>query len=179
MDKKKIAIYVVVIAAIVLVAILAAGSVKKTAAPVVGEQPSTGNQPGATNDTRQEVSGNVVVPSATSTDLPANVAKPMEVVSVRDGQSIRKFSITADKNTFTPSAVTIYKGDTMQIAITAVDKDYDFAQPDYGYSKGIAKGTTETIIFDGTAEGIFTFFCRSCGGPSQGPKGTVTVAPKK
>ena len=39
----------------------------------------------------------------------------------------------------------------------------------------IAQGATQRIQFGATAEGKFIFYCKSCGGPSQGPVGYLVI----
>ena len=129
--------------------------------------------------TREAAPTNVTVPNANATSTPADVAVPQSVTPAHAGGSadLRVFSLRADGGAFTPNTVIIKKGDTVHINITAVDRAYDFTQPDYGFNAiKIAKGSTVDIPFDGTAAGKFTFYCSSCGGPTQGPVGYIIIS---
>ncbi|MEK7076966.1 MAG: cupredoxin domain-containing protein, partial [Patescibacteria group bacterium] len=110
---------------------------------------------------------------------PANVARPD--VSIPLGAStddkLRKFQIQITGGAFAPEdTVVVRKGDSVRLAVTAVDRNYDFTQPDYGFSSPIRKGTSVEFKFAATASGKFTFFCKSCGGPEKGPVGYLIVA---
>jgi heme/copper-type cytochrome/quinol oxidase subunit 2 len=138
--------------------------------------PGDSGYAGPTSTTRGEVPDNVVVPGTTST-VSGDVAKPTNVIQVRpDGSSLREFKIQASGNDFNPSTIIVKQGDSIQISLTAVDKDYDFTQPDYGFNTKVSKGQTRTFPFDATAGGKFTFFCKSCGGPGTGPVGYIIVS---
>ena len=84
----------------------------------------------------------------------------------------------AENNSFIPDTVVVNKGDVVHIDLTAVDKDYAFTQPDYGFDSPIAKGKTRAIEFQAVAGGKITFFCKICGGPEKGPVGYLIVKDK-
>lgn len=130
--------------------------------------------------TREAAPQNVVVPSKDSKGVPQNVALPTNVspASQTSDASFRGFSIKADNNEFIPNTVIVRQGDVADITVTAVDKDYDWSQPDYGFKTPIPKGTSKRIQFGATASGKFTFFCSVCGGPQKGPVGYLIVAQK-
>lgn len=112
-----------------------------------------------------------------------NIAKPKNVTpaSPVSDASLRDFEvIVAENNKFSPEIITAYKGDIINFYIKAVDKDYDWTQPDYGFSNfKINKGETKKIQFQASAEGKFMFYCESCGGPDKGPIGYIIVKSKK
>ncbi|MBI4086283.1 MAG: cupredoxin domain-containing protein [Candidatus Liptonbacteria bacterium] len=130
--------------------------------------------------TRLPASSGISVPNATSSNVPANVAKPSIVTSAapNSSASFRKFSISAGGGQFIPNTVIVNIGDTVHLDITAVDAGYDFTQPDYGFNIILPKGQAKVVEFQATAEGKYTFFCKACGGPAKGPVGYVVVAPK-
>ncbi|MCX7589412.1 MAG: hypothetical protein N2Z85_00520 [Patescibacteria group bacterium] len=109
------------------------------------------------------------------------IAKPESVLpaSTVSDSSIRSFkTIIANQNEFSPQIITAYKNDIIDFYIQAIDKDYDFFQPDYGYTLKISKGETKRVQFQVTAEGKFMFYCKSCGGPDKGPIGYIIVKSK-
>jgi len=111
---------------------------------------------------------------------PSNVAKPTTVVPASPGgsESLRRFSLEIQGDKFSPDTVIINKGDVVELSITALDKNYDFTQPDFGFKKSISRGQTQEIGFQASAVGKFTFFCSACGGPDKGPVGYVIIVEK-
>lgn len=180
-QKQKMLVAIGVVAAVIVVIFLAWYLGKKSASPISGT-PGQGGTAGAPaqSATRQPVSANVTVPGATST-VSTDVAKPSVVVQAAPGATanFRSFTIKVSGNAFSPSNVIAYVGDTVHISITAVDKDYDFYQPDYGLSLQLPKGVAKVVEFQVTTPDKYTFYCKSCGGPSSGPVGYVTVVPKQ
>lgn len=190
-DKRTIIIVVIVVAVVLIGGFLLfnknsgvspfgpAGGPAKGPGPAGGTTGGPVQLPGGPA-TRETVPSNVVVPGATSTNVPANVAKPQVIgpANPNNTASFRSFSITISGSAFTPNTVIVKVGDTAHINFTAVDKNYDFTQPDYGFNVSIPKGQTKLVEFSATAEGKFTFYCKTCGGPSSGPVGYIVVAPK-
>lgn len=131
--------------------------------------------------TRTDVPKGVVVPSATSTDVSKGVAVPKIVAPGSEGNAdaaFRDFGVLKiEANRFDPDTVIVKKGDILRVNIQAVDKAYDFIQPDYGINLAIGKGETRLLEFWGGEEGRFTFYCGSCGGPEKGPVGYFIVVP--
>ncbi|MBI4087634.1 MAG: cupredoxin domain-containing protein [Candidatus Liptonbacteria bacterium] len=130
--------------------------------------------------TREPAPANVFVPSAGAKNVPANVAVPKAISKSGplSDASYRSFTVAADGGRFMPDTVIVKQGDTVDLNITAVDGDYDFTQPDFGFKTVIAKATTQNIQFQATATGRFAFYCSLCGGPSQGPLGYIVVVQK-
>ncbi|MBI4084968.1 MAG: cupredoxin domain-containing protein [Candidatus Liptonbacteria bacterium] len=170
-NRKAISWVAVVVAVAAIVFLVYAITTLKVTAPADNDSISV---------TRQPVASAVEVPAATSTNLTADTAKPKAVVSARPGSSsnIRIFAITASNNKFSPSEVAAYVGDIVHLDITAVDKDYDFYQPDYGLNIFLPEGQKKFVEFQVSATDKYTFYCRSCGGPEKGPIGHVTVVSK-
>lgn len=166
----------IVIIALVAIGVIAFFITRPSSTPT---SMSSSNQIEATG-TRAPVPAGVTVPSQGEATAP-NVAPPQVVSPAKAGSDseYRSFSITADDNQFTPSTIVVNQGDVVNLIITAVDKNYDFTQPDYGFKQvAILKGQSKTIQFGATATGQFTFYCSSCGGPTQGPTGYIIIVPK-
>ena len=131
--------------------------------------------------TREAPPRNVVVPDVGAENVPENVAVPESVSPAaphRGDASFRSFNVSINGGKFEPDTVIVKMGDTARINVTAVDGDYDYFQPDYGFKVRLAQGETKFTQFDATAAGKFTIFCESCGGPDRGPVGYLIVAPK-
>lgn len=110
--------------------------------------------------------------STTRQPAPQNATVP------DDSLKVRNFSVSVSGNQFSPNTVVAKVGDTVHFTVTAIDKDYDFTQPDYGFRVLLPKGKPKAIEFQATADGKFAFYCTSCGGPSKGPVGYLVIAPK-
>mgnify|MGYP001559452915 CR=1 FL=1 len=127
--------------------------------------------------TREVAPENIAVPEKDSGNVPENVAKPEQVSPAAAGveEDMRTFSITVSGNKFSPDTVIARVGDIIKLNFTAVDKNYEFTQPDYGFKAQLPKGQTVSVTFGVNGEGKFLFYCGSCGGPSQGPVGYIIV----
>ncbi|MGD1003602.1 MAG: cupredoxin domain-containing protein [Minisyncoccia bacterium] len=186
MDERKKIIIEIVIAVVVLAAVAALvvyalrGS---GAGPVPGSgqtQTANGNSGVAaapTSSTMAPVPANTVIPNKGATSTPANVAVPVVQGPGNPGGSVsyRSFNIKIAGGAYSPNTVAVKQGDTVNIEMTAVDANYGFTQPNYGFSGVIPKGKTQTIQFEALQAGDFTFYCASCGGPAKGPVGHLIV----
>lgn len=177
MSRNKI-IYVVL--AVVAVALVGATVFVKLEVQK-GSNPSAGGSP----TTVGTVDNNLKVPEASSTDLPKNVAKPELVAPAGPSTdaSQRNFPpIIAEGNKFVPDTIIVREKDIIRIKITAIDKNYDFTQPEFGFDGNakiiIPKGETKTIEFQTGGVGKFKFYCSTCGGPEKGPVGYINVVSK-
>jgi heme/copper-type cytochrome/quinol oxidase subunit 2 len=147
--------------------------------------PATGmiatNSSAPTSSTRAAVPLAATVPDKGATDTPSNVAVPsVEGIGDPSGNvSYRSFNINIRNNAFSPDTVVVNQGDTINLEITAVDANYSFTQPDYGFNILIGKGEKKTVQFQALQSGDFTFYCASCGGPSQGPVGHIIIVASK
>lgn len=147
------------------------------------------NQPGAAtpgaagttaeSKTKMPVPAGVSVPG-TNSQVSGDVAKPTSVAPAAPGATSqnRTFSVAVNNDTFTPAEFIGYVNDIVTIHFTAVDKDYDVTQPDYGYKLIIPKGQTKLLQGQFTTAGKFVFYCASCGGPDKGPVGYFVAVPK-
>jgi plastocyanin len=130
--------------------------------------------------TREAAPQNIVVPDQNSKDVPEGVAVP-DTVALSNPitkSSYRDFSVKVNEDKFIPDTIIVKAGDILHFDFKAIDKDYDFTQPDYGISGLVlAKGKTIPLNFGNTIAGKFTFYCSSCGGPESGPVGYIIAAP--
>jgi heme/copper-type cytochrome/quinol oxidase subunit 2 len=181
MPLSKSNLIIIAVALIVIIGLVAYFESRPAAVPAPAATTATNTGAPATPQSQTEapVPADVIVPSQGQV-VASSVAVP-EVVAPANAHTTddyRSFSIQADDNQFTPSTIVVNQEDVVNISMTAVDKSYDFTQPDYGLRETIPKGQTKTIQFGATATGKFTFYCSSCGGPSKGPIGYIIVAPK-
>jgi len=146
--------------------------------------PRSEETPAPQSATAAPVPANVNVPNAGDKNVPSGVAVPDIQTSAHPSggsSSFRQFTISAkndaeNNDVFDPATVAVKKGDIVDLEITAVNKNYDFTQPDYGFSAvAVPKGQTTRIQFQALNAGKFTFYCASCGGPAKGPVGYIII----
>lgn len=130
--------------------------------------------------TRTEAPKNIAVPDMHTQNVPQNVAAPTTIspAGPNTTANFRSFAIRVEHDAFSPNTVIVKQGDVTHISFTAIDKNYDFAQPDYGLSSPLPSGREKIIEFGAGLSGKFTFYCTSCGGPTKGPVGYIIVTQK-
>lgn len=176
MERNKVVLIVVAIVIVILV-VGVSTFLKRAPAPL---SPGGGSPEPAGSTTRAPAPQDVVVPEKDSTNVPENVARPDIVApsAPTSQSSLRSFDIKVERGKFAPDTIVVRKGDSIHLTITAIDGDYDFVQPDYGIQTSLPKGTQKQVGFTAAADGKFTFFCGSCGGPEKGPVGYIIVSQK-
>jgi len=97
----------------------------------------------------------IVVPTPTPTPTPTPDPVPPPVVQPQT----QNFVISASKFEFSPSTITVNKGDIVNITVKSSDVDHGIAIPAFGVSKTIDAGGSATVKFVADKEGTFEFFC--------------------
>jgi plastocyanin len=184
-NKQKITFIIIGVVIVILLGIVLFVPRPKTSSPAQ-------SQSGAANQTASipqsttvaPVPANVVVPNEGDKNVASGVAAPQIQTAAHPSggsASYRQFPISAgndaaNNDVFTPATVIVNKGDIIDLEITAVNHDYDFTQPDYGFSAVLLpKGKTTKVQFEALNVGKFTFYCTSCGGPAKGPVGYIII----
>lgn len=140
---------------------------------------STATEQPRPSQTRLDVPASIEVPDATSM-VDSNVARPSAVrpEEPTSDSKLRVFQIQIRNDMFIPDTVIIRARDEADITFTAIDKNYDFIQPDNGYSGAVPKGVSKTLAGRFYAAGKYVLYCLSCGGPAKGPIGYIIVVPQ-
>ena len=148
----------------------------------IGQGPSSG----VYSPTWEKAPANIEVPEKESVAQNDNIAIPVTVAEDNKSSENREvinqtriFEINAENDKFFPNTVIAYQGDRVHIKITALDKDYDFYQPDYGARQIIPQGETKPTIFRVGESGEFNFFCETCGGLESSAVGYIIVKPNE
>jgi heme/copper-type cytochrome/quinol oxidase subunit 2 len=175
--QKKILIVVAIaiIAVVVIVFILAERNGAKNPNTTNGGSANSGTASSAPI-TRLPVPADVVVPevgTATTSDIAVPQVEAAAAPGV--GAKYRSFNIIVQNNGFAPSTIAVNLGDTVNLQVGAVDGNYDFTQPDFGFHVALPEGQDKQIQFAATAKGEFVFYCSVCGGPAKGPVGYLIV----
>ena len=116
--------------------------------------------------------------SAAMSNTNVNVNANMNA-NVNTNQStgpVKQFTMTAKDWQFTPSTITVNKGDKVKLTVTALDKNHGFALPDFNVNVNLPKGEAQVIEFTADKQGTFTFFCSVfCGSGHGNMKGSLIV----
>jgi heme/copper-type cytochrome/quinol oxidase subunit 2 len=188
-DQKRATTAIVLVALVVIILLVYVIIRSNPSAPsssATGENQSLGavgvaNPMASGSKTWVPVPSGTSVPGQGESAASPNIAIPDAVfsASIGSGSNFRLFRISVKNGAFTPDTIVTRQGDTVRMVLTAVDRDYDFVQPDTGLSSNLLKGVEKVVEFSGMVPGKFTFYCASCGGPDQGPLGYIMVVPKK
>ncbi len=141
----------------------ALASAQTTPSPATGEaaKPAEQPAPAAPVETAPAVveTAPAAVPAAT---VPASPPAALPT----------QFTINAKKWLFSPTRITVKKGEKITLTIKPQDLDFTFAIPNLGISKAVAGQTT--VEFTPTRMGSFQFICSSCE-DWRGMTGTLVV----
>ena len=92
-----------------------------------------------------------------------------------DGE-VKDFTIQAKRFEFTPSKITVNKGDKVRITVTSVDVAHGFSLPDFGIDERLEPNKPVVIEFVADKTGTFTFKCNvPCGSGHKTMAGTLIV----
>lgn len=187
--RQKIILITAGAAAVAILSVLLFLPRTQTGSPTQGGNSSASNNGVAgsapSSTTVAPVPAGVTVPNAGDKNVAAGIAAPQIQTAAHPAggdSSFRQFAISVSNNNavgddvFSPDTVVVKKGDIVDLEITAVNQDYDFTQPDYGFSSIVLpKGKAVQIQFQALNVGKFTFYCTSCGGPGKGPVGYIII----
>jgi cytochrome c oxidase subunit 2 len=88
----------------------------------------------------------------------------------------KEFTVTAEQFDFSPSTITVHKGDKVVLLVKSADSTHGIAIPDFGISQALPPGQQERIEFTADKVGTFAFFCNVPCGPGHGEmKGQIVV----
>ena len=98
-------------------------------------------------------------------------------VAAQDPGQVREFTVVGDHYAFSPSTLTVNKGDVVKITFTARDIAHSFTiDGPYRISKRAAAGQSVTFEFRADAEGAYPIYCNLTADPKcKDMKGTLQV----
>lgn len=130
-------------------------------------------------DPNSDVEEIVVEPSdQESTEPPFGAAndEPVAEPEPTPAPSTVSFNVTAKQWSFSPTTITVKKGDRVRLSITSVDVRHGFALPTFDISETLQPGQTTTVEFSADQAGSFSFFCNVfCGDGHGAMTGTLVV----
>lgn len=93
---------------------------------------------------------------------PKAITKPDQAKVVRNGKNVEIWMAVV-RSHFTPERVQVKKGDHVIWHLTSLERTRDathgFALSGYNINLSLEPGKTETIEFDATQSGVFTYYC--------------------
>ena len=139
---------------------------------VVGcaSQPST---PSVTTTLPSEPSTQAVQPSTENTQQPSPQSAPQSAPST---PAVKEFTMTAKKWEFSPSTITVNKGDTVKLTIRSIDVEHGFDLPAFNINENLEPGQDTMVQFVADKAGTFRFYCSVyCGSGHSGMEGSLIV----
>jgi plastocyanin len=98
----------------------------------------------------------------------------------QDQGQVREFTVVGDHYAFSPSTLTVTRGDVVKVTFTAKDIAHSFTiDGPYRISKRAAAGQSVTFEFRADAEGSHQIYCNLTADPKcKDMKGTLQVRPR-
>ncbi len=143
------------------------------------------NKANETSETNQTNTTSNVAPAENTTQntTPANPstsAAPQDntvsaSVSVKSSP-VKQFTVTGANYSFTPSTLSVKKGDTVKLTFKNSNGMHDLRIDEFGVATSrIASGTQETVTFIADKVGSFQYYCSVGSHRAMGMWGTLTV----
>lgn len=115
----------------------------------------------------------------TNMPVPGSDTKETEVVEETQKNaptSVKEFSISAAPFSFSPSTMTVNKGDTVKITVKNTKGTHDFKIDEFNASTRLLNtGETQTITFVADKTGTFDYYCSVGSHRAMGMVGKLTV----
>ena len=90
--------------------------------------------------------------------------------------AIKKFTMTASDWQFTPSTITVNRGDTVEISVTSKDVKHGLMIKAFGINQKLEPGVTHLVKFVASKSGSFPFRCSvPCGEGHMDMTGVIIV----
>ncbi|MBI4302607.1 MAG: cupredoxin domain-containing protein [Chloroflexi bacterium] len=159
--KKYIALGVLLaLVILVLVACKKSGVTTPTSTPKPIATPTSTSTPKPTTPTPTSTSTPSSQPTATPTTGPSQV---------------REVAVTATYPRFSPTTITVAKGETIRLKFTSTDVAHTFTVDELGINIPVGEGQTSTKDITLDKAGTFSFYCAIPGHRSAGMVGTLNV----
>ncbi|OHA88896.1 MAG: hypothetical protein A3C70_02045 [Candidatus Zambryskibacteria bacterium RIFCSPHIGHO2_02_FULL_43_14] len=119
-----------------------------------------------------EINNNMPVPGSNVDEMIVTEEEVEETTSV----TVKEFSVDTVSFSFSPSTITVNKGDTVKITVKNINGTHDLKIDEFNTSTRVLKvGETETITFLADKTGTFEYYCSVGNHRAMGMVGTLTV----
>ncbi|MFH0806278.1 MAG: cupredoxin domain-containing protein [Candidatus Brennerbacteria bacterium] len=115
------------------------------------------------------------VPESAVLTTPTQTIEIVNQPGERPGVKFRIFQIVANRNGYTPSSLTVNRGDTVEINLNADGESYDMFSSSAGFYASAAPNAPGKVSFKAGTGGTFLFECRDHCPPGDKIKGTLIV----
>jgi nitrosocyanin len=89
---------------------------------------------------------------------------------------VKEFTVEGKNFSFSPSTLTVNKGDTVKITFKNSGGMHDFVLDEFNVkTKPIESGASETVSFTANKAGTFNYYCSVGNHRAMGMQGTLTV----
>lgn len=162
--------------AFLTLALLVTGCAQKEATVATTTTPATTQPVAQTTDaTPAPATADTKVSASTKAEVKVTTPKKITPAPVAEA-AVKKFSITAQNWSFSPSTITVNKGDKVELSIKSVDVNHGFFLSAFNVNKQLKPGETATASFTADKAGSFSFACSVfCGSGHASMSGTLIV----
>lgn len=137
--------------------------------------PAQQNPPAATGQ-QQPAENNPPAPPAEQIGMPVPGEENVTETEVLPAQQVKEFTVEATLWQFTPSTITVNRGDTVKLTLKNVEGVHGIYIPDYNVSLKAGAGETNSTEFTADKAGTFPFRCNvMCGEGHTEMTGTLVV----
>lgn len=145
---------------------------ENTTADVALEVPVDVN--GNVNETVVADDAESVTSAVTDTDTETGVVKTNDSSTTKS--TVQEFDVVASQFEFTPSTITVKKGDTVKLNLLSEDVPHGFSLAAFDINETLTPGKTITVEFVADQAGTFNFICNVvCGSGHSGMTGQLIV----
>src|SRR3989338_4468891 len=110
------------------------------------------------------------------TEMEINDNMPVPGNEVEETEVMKEFNVDAVPFSFSPSTMSVNKGDTVKITVKNVNGTHDFKIDEFNVStRTLNTGETQTITFVADKAGTFEYYCSVCNHRAMGMVGTLIV----
>ncbi|MBI2410549.1 MAG: cupredoxin domain-containing protein [Candidatus Kerfeldbacteria bacterium] len=136
---------------------------------------NTASNTNSTNSTNTTNVNSTNTSNANSSD-DSRLAENANVTTGDTASTQKTFTIEASQFTFSPSTITVKKGDTVTLNLKSNDTTHGFSLPDFNISETLTPGKTVTVEFVADKAGTFSFACNVvCGAGHTEMTGSLVV----
>lgn len=167
---KKNYIVIIIVIVLILVAVFVFGMGKKAEAPILGNI-DEGSQIVCTMEAKLCPNGSYVGRTGPKCEFTA-----CPEIKNDDVATVKEFTIVGKNFSFTPSLITVKKGDKVKITFKNENGFHDFKIDEFGLAtKQSTAPNTEVLEFTANKTGSFEYYCSVGSHRSMGMKGTLKV----
>lgn len=145
------------IALVIVVILIIVGAVMYASAPKVPTMTDTQTQSGGMVD-------DVMVVTTSTTTSTTTLSE------------VSSFTVTGKNFSFSPSSITVKKGDRVRVTLQSVDGVHDFRIDQFGVATPqVGDGKSTVVEFTANVAGSFEYYCSIGNHRAMGMKGTLIV----